>query len=90
MVPVPGHAVSGICAIPLQCAGEHYAGAPERNDAAAMKEAARRSGAAEFIEQLAGGYEQVLGKEFEDGVDLSAANGRRSRLRERFTNRHRC
>ncbi len=59
-------------------------GAPERNDVAAMKEAARRSGAAEFIEQLPNGYDQVLGKEFEDGVDLSGGQWQKIAIARAF------
>ena len=59
-------------------------GAPERNDSDAMKEAARRSGAAEFIDRLPGGYEQVLGKEFDDGVDLSGGQWQKIAIARAF------
>jgi len=59
-------------------------GAPERNDENAMKEAARRSGAAEFIERLPGGYDQVLGKEFEDGIDLSGGQWQKLAIARAF------
>lgn len=42
-----------------------------RDDAARIVDAARRSLADEVIEHLAGGYDQVLGRRFRSGVDLS-------------------
>jgi len=38
---------------------------------ALLREAARKSGADQVIERLAGGYDQMLGRRFERGVDLS-------------------
>jgi ATP-binding cassette subfamily B protein len=59
-------------------------GAPERNDPEAMKEAARKSGAAEFIERLPNTYDQVLGKEFEDGVELSGGQWQKIAIARAF------
>lgn len=42
-----------------------------REDQTRIEESARRSLADEVIERLPGGYEQVLGKRFRSGVDLS-------------------
>jgi ATP-binding cassette subfamily B protein len=42
-----------------------------REDKPRIREAARRSVADEVIERLPGGYDQMLGKLFKDGVDLS-------------------
>lgn len=42
-----------------------------RGDDSRIREAARRSVADEVIERLPGGYDQMLGKLFKDGVDLS-------------------
>ncbi len=42
-----------------------------RDDRPRIVEAAERSLAAEFIDKLPGGYDQVLGKRFRTGVDLS-------------------
>jgi ATP-binding cassette subfamily B protein len=43
----------------------------ERNDRARIVEAARRSLADEVIRRLPKGYDQVLGKRFKAGIDLS-------------------
>jgi ATP-binding cassette subfamily B protein len=42
-----------------------------REDEAAIREAAERSLADTVAERLAGGYDQMLGRRFEGGVDLS-------------------
>lgn len=59
-------------------------GAPDRNDDQAMKEAAVKSGAAEFIEQLPQGYDQILGKEFDDGVELSGGQWQKLAIARAF------
>lgn len=46
-------------------------GNPDKEDEKSIKEAAEKSGAAEFIEKLPKKYDQVLGREFEDGEELS-------------------
>jgi ATP-binding cassette subfamily B protein len=42
-----------------------------RNDRARIKEAAERSRAADVIAKLPGGYDQMIGKRFKNGVELS-------------------
>lgn len=46
-------------------------GNPDKQDEKRIEEAAQKSGAAEFIEKLPKKYDQVLGREFEDGEELS-------------------
>lgn len=46
-------------------------GDPKKVDERLMKEAARRSGALEFIEKLPKSFDQVLGREYEEGEELS-------------------
>ncbi|HUA87617.1 MAG TPA: ABC transporter ATP-binding protein [Bryobacteraceae bacterium] len=49
-------------------------------DDAAIWEAARRSGVASVVENLPGGLEQMLGRRFEGGVDLSGGQWQRMAL----------
>lgn len=44
---------------------------PGKYDERLMKEAAKKSGALEFIEKLPKGFDQALGREYEDGEELS-------------------
>lgn len=46
-------------------------GDPKKVDEKLMKEAARKSGALEFIEKLPKGFDQTLGREYEEGEELS-------------------
>lgn len=46
-------------------------GNPEKNDEAEMVKAAKQSGAHSFIEKLPKGYDTILGREFENGHELS-------------------
>lgn len=46
-------------------------GEPGKYNEGLMREAARKSGALEFIEKLPKGFDQVLGREYEDGKELS-------------------
>ena len=59
-------------------------GAPEKNDEKAMKEAAIKSGAAEFIEKLPKKYDQMLGREFEDGEELSGGEWQKLAIARAF------
>jgi len=61
-----------------------FLGAPDKNDETAMKEAAVKSGAAEFIERLPKKYDQVLGKEFEDGEELSGGQWQKLAIARAF------
>jgi ATP-binding cassette, subfamily B, bacterial len=49
-------------------------------DDAALWEAARRSGVATLVEQMPGGLEQMLGRRFEGGIDLSGGQWQRMAL----------
>lgn len=46
-------------------------GDPGKKDSNLMKRAAELSGSDTFIKELPGGYDQILGKSFDDGIDLS-------------------
>lgn len=46
-------------------------GDPNKFDEKLMKEAARKSGALEFIEKLPRAFDQILGREYEEGEELS-------------------
>jgi ABC-type multidrug transport system fused ATPase/permease subunit len=59
--------------------GMEYGKSDER-----MIEAAKKSGAAEFIERLHNGYEQTLGKEYEDGTELSTGQWQKLAIARAF------
>lgn len=61
-----------------------FLGAPDKNDETAMKEAAVKSGAAEFIEHLPNKYNQILGKEFDDGEELSGGQWQKLAIARAF------
>lgn len=54
------------------------------DDLDSVREAARQSGAAEFVERLPAGYETMLGPEFEGGTDLSVGQWQRTALARAF------
>ncbi len=56
----------------------------KRNDAEALKSAIYKSGSASFLDELKGGYEQVLGKMFDDGVNLSGGQWQKVALARAF------
>ena len=56
-------------------------GAPERaNDAAALEEAARRTGALELVQALPRGWDTVLSRQYTGGADLSGGQWQRLAL----------
>lgn len=59
-------------------------GASDKKDNKAMKEAAVKSGAAEFIERLPKKYDQVLGREFEEGEELSSGQWQKLAIARAF------
>lgn len=59
-------------------------GRPDKKDEDAMKQAAIKSGAAEFIEKLPQKYDQMLGKEFEDGEELSGGQWQKLAIARAF------
>ncbi len=61
-----------------------FLGAPDKKDENAMIEAARKSGAAEFIERLPKKYDTILGKEFEDGEELSGGQWQKLAIARAF------
>src|SRR3972149_3328695 len=61
-----------------------FLGSPDKNDEKAMKEAAVKSGAAEFIERLPNKYDHMLGKEFESGEELSGGQWQKLAIARAF------
>ena len=61
-----------------------FLGAPDKKDENAMIEAAIKSGAAEFIERLPKKYDTILGKEFEDGEELSGGQWQKLAIARAF------
>lgn len=59
-------------------------GAPDKNNEQLMVEAAKRAGAHEFIEKLPNKYEQILGKEFEDGEEISGGQWQKLAIARAF------
>lgn len=59
-------------------------GNPKNVDDSAMKAAAVYSGADEFIQQLPKKYDQMLGKEFEDGEELSGGQWQKIAIARAF------
>jgi len=59
-------------------------GNPELVDSERMVEAAKKSGAHEFIEKLPGKYDQKLGRRFEDSVEISAGQWQKLALARAF------
>jgi ATP-binding cassette, subfamily B, bacterial len=61
-----------------------YLGSSEKQDEVAMRQAAIKAGAADFIEQLPRKYDQVLGKEFEDGEEISGGQWQKLAIARAF------
>ena len=59
-------------------------GAPNKKGEEAIIEAAEKSGAAEFIEELPQKYDQILGKEFEGGEELSGGQWQKLAIARAF------
>lgn len=59
-------------------------GAPEKDNDRLMKEAAKKAGADKFIERLPKKYEQPLGREFEDGLELSGGQWQKLAIARAF------
>ena len=61
-----------------------FLGAPDKKDEQAMRDAAIKSGAAEFIEKLPNKYDQILGKEFGEGEELSGGQWQKLAIARAF------
>jgi ABC-type multidrug transport system fused ATPase/permease subunit len=59
-------------------------GSPGKKDEAALKWAAEKSGAAKFIETLPKGYDQILGREYEEGEQLSTGQWQKLAIARAF------
>ncbi len=59
-------------------------GDSDKNDEKAVEEAARKSGAAEFIDRLPNKYDQILGREFADGEELSGGQWQKLAIARAF------
>ena len=59
-------------------------GDPDRNDEPAMVEAARKSGALEFIEKFPNKFEQILGREYDDGEEISGGQWQKLAIARAF------
>lgn len=59
-------------------------GAPDKKDDEAVVEAAVKSGASDFIERLPKKYDQMLGREFKDGKELSSGEWQKLAIARAF------
>jgi ATP-binding cassette subfamily B protein len=59
-------------------------GAPGKKDKKSIKKAAEKSGASDFIERLPNKYDQMLGREFEDGEELSTGEWQKLAIARAF------
>ncbi len=59
-------------------------GSSKNKGFSAMKDAAQKSGAYEFIEKLPNGFDTVLGKEYEDGEELSVGQWQKIAIARAF------
>jgi ATP-binding cassette, subfamily B, bacterial len=59
-------------------------GAPDKNDEKLVYEAAKKSGADKFIESLPDKYNQILGREFEEGIELSGGQWQKLAIARAF------
>jgi ATP-binding cassette subfamily B protein len=59
-------------------------GDPARVDERAMVEAVRKAGAAALVDELPGGYDQILGTEFADGEQLSGGQWQKLAIARAF------
>lgn len=59
-------------------------GKPSKKDFAAVEEAARNSGALEFIQKLPKGFDTLLGREFENGEEVSSGQWQKLAIARAF------
>lgn len=59
-------------------------GNPDENDEEKMKLAAKQAGAAEFIEKFPEKYNQILGREFDDGEEISGGQWQKLAIARAF------